>query len=498
MRASARLQSGCLATRSDLQRSHEVANLRRACRDCTAPRRGARRHRRSAGALARQAAHRRHPARHLRRAVHRHSRGTRRALDRDRHARRARPREARVLPVDGIPARPQSDQCAVLVRGRVDRRSARDASSRSATISIASPPRKKIPGWATAVSAGSPRVSSIRSRRWLPGDRLRHPLRLRHLHASRSTRTARSAKSRAPGCGCTTSGRAPRRCALPRAFRRPLPRTHDEQGRMRYEWVETQDVWAVGFDQLVPGNRSPTVNHLRLWSGARASRRSTSKLSTPATMPPRSQTRSRRRISRACCIRTTPRRRARSCASSSSTSSSARRIQDILAQHLAGAARSSRICRGDRGPDERHASGAGDPRADAPAVDSYDMPWPQARGTSAARPAATPTTRCCPRRSKPGRSRSSSGSCRGTWRSSTSINERFLLEIVSARYPGDRDRRRRMSLIDEEGDRRVRMAHLAVVGSHEVNGVAKLHSRADAEDDLLGTSRSCGRIASPT
>ena len=35
----------------------------------------------------------------------------------------------------------------------------------------------------------------------------------------------------------------------------------------RSRWVETQDVLAVGFDQLVPGNRSPTVNHLRLWSG---------------------------------------------------------------------------------------------------------------------------------------------------------------------------------------------------------------------------------------
>ncbi|HJY37810.1 MAG TPA: glycogen/starch/alpha-glucan family phosphorylase, partial [Steroidobacteraceae bacterium] len=56
------------------------------------------------------------------------------------------------------------------------------------------------------------------------------------------------------------------------------------------------------------------------------------------------------------------------------------------------------------------------------------------------------------------------------------INRDFL-EIVSARYPQDLDRRRRMSLILEEGDRRVRMAYLSVVGSHRVNGVAKLHSR---------------------
>ena len=55
------------------------------------------------------------------------------------------------------------------------------------------------------------------------------------------------------------------------------------------------------------------------------------------------------------------------------------------------------------------------------------------------------------------------------------INHRFL-ENVRARFPGDEARVRRMSLIDESGERFVRMAHLAVVGSHRVNGVAELHS----------------------
>jgi starch phosphorylase len=55
------------------------------------------------------------------------------------------------------------------------------------------------------------------------------------------------------------------------------------------------------------------------------------------------------------------------------------------------------------------------------------------------------------------------------------INRRFL-EEVAERYPGDFDRMARMSLIDEDWGRRVRMAHLAIVGSHSVNGVAMLHS----------------------
>jgi starch phosphorylase len=56
------------------------------------------------------------------------------------------------------------------------------------------------------------------------------------------------------------------------------------------------------------------------------------------------------------------------------------------------------------------------------------------------------------------------------------INRRFLDE-VRERRPGDEALVQRVSLIDEGGDKRVRMAHLAVVGSHKVNGVAALHSQ---------------------
>ncbi len=55
------------------------------------------------------------------------------------------------------------------------------------------------------------------------------------------------------------------------------------------------------------------------------------------------------------------------------------------------------------------------------------------------------------------------------------INARFLDE-VRIRFFGDEERLARLSLIDERGERYVRMAHLACVGSHTVNGVAELHS----------------------
>ncbi|MCP4716904.1 MAG: glycogen/starch/alpha-glucan phosphorylase, partial [Deltaproteobacteria bacterium] len=52
-----------------------------------------------------------------------------------------------------------------------------------------------------------------------------------------------------------------------------------------------------------------------------------------------------------------------------------------------------------------------------------------------------------------------------------------LIKEVSAAFPGDDDRIRRMSIVAEEGHKRIRMAYLAVVGSHKVNGVAELHSQ---------------------
>ncbi|XP_026506247.1 glycogen phosphorylase, muscle form [Terrapene carolina triunguis] len=55
------------------------------------------------------------------------------------------------------------------------------------------------------------------------------------------------------------------------------------------------------------------------------------------------------------------------------------------------------------------------------------------------------------------------------------INQRFL-DKVNAMFPGDFDRLRRMSLVEESGIKRINMAHLCIVGSHAINGVARIHS----------------------
>jgi len=55
------------------------------------------------------------------------------------------------------------------------------------------------------------------------------------------------------------------------------------------------------------------------------------------------------------------------------------------------------------------------------------------------------------------------------------INRRFLIQVAE-RYPGNEQKLRDMSIIDEGPPKRVRMANLAIVGSHSVNGVAALHT----------------------
>jgi glycogen phosphorylase len=63
------------------------------------------------------------------------------------------------------------------------------------------------------------------------------------------------------------------------------------------------------------------------------------------------------------------------------------------------------------------------------------------------------------------------------------INSKFLRQ-VSYKYPGEVDKLRDMSLIEEGPDPKVRMAYLAIVGSHSVNGVSELHTKL-LEDGLV-------------
>jgi starch phosphorylase len=78
------------------------------------------------------------------------------------------------------------------------------------------------------------------------------------------------------------------------------------------------------------------------------------------------------------------------------------------------------------------------------------------------------------------------------------INQRFLDE-VRHQFPGDAELVKRMSLIDETGGRRVRMANLAIVGSHTVNGVSRIHTELMKETIFADFERfSPGKIINIT
>ena len=72
------------------------------------------------------------------------------------------------------------------------------------------------------------------------------------------------------------------------------------------------------------------------------------------------------------------------------------------------------------------------------------------------------------------------------------INRR-LLEEVRTRFPGDEGRVERVSLIEEGAERKIRMANLAIVGSHSTNGVAAIHSEPAAHGDGQGPGRDVPR-----
>lgn len=249
--------------------------------------------------------------------------------------------------------------------------------------------------------------------------------------------------------------------------------THDVGGTQRSRWVETQDILAVGFDQLVPGNRSPTVNHLRLWSGR-------------ALQPFHIEDFNAGNYSAAVEDQVDAKNLSRVLYPDDSTPQGkelrfkqqyffvSASIQDMLATHLAeerlleDLPTSLAVQLNDTHPT------LAIPELMRLLLDQYDLGWEAAWNicrqvfgytNHTLLPEALETwpvqffERFLPRHLEI------------IYR----INEEFLLE-VEKRFKGDGAAKTTLSIIGESHGRRVRMSHLAVVGSHKVNGVAKLHS----------------------
>lgn len=250
---------------------------------------------------------------------------------------------------------------------------------------------------------------------------------------------------------------------------------HDENGKTHYRWVDTHDVLAVPFDVPIPGFRNDIVNTLRLWSakatdafdldefnaGSYADSVASKNAAENITMVlyPNDANENGQEL----------RLRQQYFLASAS-------LQDVLNEWTER-----------HGPNfasfaEKHCFQLNDTH---PAIavaelmrlllDVYRLDWDRAWEITRATMAYTNHT-LLPEALE-------------TWSVAQferllprllsiilEINARLLAE-VSRRWPGDADRLRRMSIIQEGDQRMVRMAYLAIVGSFSVNGVAELHSK---------------------
>ncbi len=245
-------------------------------------------------------------------------------------------------------------------------------------------------------------------------------------------------------------------------------------GRGRHRWVGTSDLLAVGFDRLVPGNRSPTVNHLRLWSGRAITPFHITEFNAgnyPAAVVDQVAAKNLSRV--LYPDDSTPQGRELRLRQQYFFVSAS--LQDLLATHLAeGRALEDLPQAAAIQLNDTHPTLA-IPELIRLLVDEHQMEWTRAWAITQEVFSYTNHT-LLPEALE-------------TWPVAMFekllprhlqiiylINREFL-ERVSAGFPGEQDRRRRMSIIDEDHGRQVRMSHLAVVGSRRVNGVAKLHSQ---------------------
>jgi len=240
-----------------------------------------------------------------------------------------------------------------------------------------------------------------------------------------------------------------------------------------HQWVDTRDIYAIGFDQLIPGNRCGTVNHLRLWSGRGISPFNVDAFNEgnyPAAVHEQVEAKNLSRV--LYPDDSTPQGKELRLKQQYFFVSAS--LQDMLATHvnegrpLESLPESVAIQLNDTHPT------IAIPELMRLLIDEHAMPWAAAWCITSAVFSYTNHTlmpealeawpvamyeRLLPRHLE----------------IIYLINRDFLTAVL-ARYPGDVERQRRLSIITEEGTRQVRMAHLAVIGSHKVNGVARLHS----------------------
>jgi len=248
----------------------------------------------------------------------------------------------------------------------------------------------------------------------------------------------------------------------------------DDTGRMHHRWVDTHDVLAVPYDIPIPGYRNETINTLRLWSAAAtddfdlgefnagsypesvAAKNNAEHITMVLYPNDASENGKELRLRQQFFL---------ACAS----------IKDVMREwvRLHGRDFSGFADKNCFQLNDTHPA-VSVPELMRQLMDEQRMDWEEAWAITTKTMAYTNHT-LLPEALERWPVRLFEQLLPRVLEIIYEINARFLSE-VAARWPGDMDRQRRMSLIEEGGEPQVRMAYLAIVGSFSVNGVAALHS----------------------
>jgi starch phosphorylase len=249
----------------------------------------------------------------------------------------------------------------------------------------------------------------------------------------------------------------------------------DAGGELRARWVDTHDVLAIPYDIPIPGYRNGTVNTLRLWKAAATDEFDLGEFN--AGMYPESVAAKNAAENITMVLYPND-------ASESGKELRLRQqyflasasLQDVLARWVGGKGRDFSGFAGMNcfQLNDTHPSCAV-PELMRLLMDEHGLGWDEAWGITSATMAYTNHT-LLPEALEKWPVRLFRQLLPRLLEIICEINARFLAE-VARRWPGDSERLRRLSLIEEGEEPMVRMAYLAIVGSFSVNGVAALHSR---------------------
>ena len=249
----------------------------------------------------------------------------------------------------------------------------------------------------------------------------------------------------------------------------------DDDGRLRQRWVETHDVLAVPYDIPIPGYRNDTINTLRLWSAAATDEFDLGEFNAGAYPESVAAKNDAEHITMVLypndaseCGKELRLRQQYFLACAS--------IKDVIREwiRLQGHDFSEFAEKNCFQLNDTHPA-ISVPELMRQLMDLHHLGWDQAWDITTRTMAYTNHT-LLPEALERWPVRLFRQLLPRILEIIYEINARFLSEVAS-RWPGDMDRQRRMSLIEESEEPQVRMAFLAMVGSFSVNGVAALHSR---------------------